>query len=270
MTLYASVELMLIGQFPLSIGVDAYDDIHVIGIPEYPDGVYRHVSREFLRWMAARIKIAAAPESGVPAEALKLRQEFYQRCLGESGLTPSEKPLRSDYGRPTEDSAFTFRGSFCVWENTEVDVAEFMAAMESRKSKSSESAESDESPEFHESSEADEITPELPKLTDLPISPVSDLPDFTPRPPPFVLCRGPGLKTRYFRGDSIEFGYSEWYGGSGCNIWHSIRPEWLLPAGVAGSDRGFWHSPHGESAGGAVLAVSEAISDLLADDEPLF
>lgn len=215
MLLYASVDLMLIAELPLTLNIDAYCDVNLIDIPEYPDGVYRYISRDFLRWMKARLDLAAKPDSGVPPEALALRQTFFQDCCRQSGLLPSEKPLRSDYTRPSENSAFCFRGNFCIWDNT---------STESDKKR-------DE--EFREYSRS---------------ASVSDRPgvnDFIPGPPhAYLLCRSksnPAMPVRFFSKNHIAVEYDQFHVHGG--EWHPIRSEWKLPQGISGSDDGMWNPP---------------------------
>src|SRR5690348_2146927 len=120
--IYASVDLMLVARIhELTNICNSFHDINLIDIPEYPNGIYRLLTPEYLRWINARIQIASRPDSGVPPESLQLRQEFFKQCCEASGLSPSEKALQSTYGRPTEATAFTFRGSFDLWRATELE-----------------------------------------------------------------------------------------------------------------------------------------------------
>jgi hypothetical protein len=190
---YASVELMLVARIhELTAICISFPDIHLIDIPEYPNGIYRLLTPDYLRWIRARIELAKRPESGVSPESLQLRQEFFVRCCEASGLSPSEKALPSSYSRPTEASSFTFRGSLDIWEATKPENPDSFPDNVSG---------SDSGPQW-------------------------ELPDFTPKTPSvYLLCRRINQPPSYYRMDAI--------------------PD-------------------------LTAATVTAISDLLADDEPLF
>ena len=262
-SLYASIDLLLIADLPLSIGIDAYLDVNLIDIPGYQNGVYRHINRDYLRWMRARIELAAKPDSGVPPEALALRQSFFQDCCRQSGLLPSDKPLRSDYTRPSESTAFRFKGNFCMWDNCRAEIQqpekdfgaieEFALQMGSKpsdgKKRQKRRGEDDETGEDFESTEdLGDVVDTGKFLGDLGNSAdiASGVVDFTPRPPhAYLLCRNiqyPDLyPTRFFAANRIDANYKEFHTHVG--EWHKIRNEWKLPDGEKGSDQGIWQVP---------------------------
>ncbi len=216
---YASIQDLSIHFLPLTLGIDAYHDVYIEDVPNIstdginrsvPNGVYRLISRTFLRWLDVRLKMAAAAGSGVSPEAQAVSLEFFNRCCEVSGLTPSEKTLPSGYTRPARSSCFEFRHSFCTWQNTTPQNALIGV---------------DSVPMHILSSSGvteDEILPGCPTI--------------------YPICRGPGIETKHYRFDQIPHGAVEYmqFGGG----WLPIMPHWTLAKDIKSKGAvGIWCAP---------------------------
>ena len=206
---YASINDLSIYHLPLQLGIDAYHDVYVEDIKSTcPDGVYRLISRTFLRWLDVRLKMASAAGSGVAPEALEASRQFFSKCCEISGLTPTEKTLPSGYSRPTRSSSFEFRRSFCIWDNTTPQP--FLIDPQNMPSTTVSSH-----------SEHD-VLPGCPRI--------------------YPVCRGAGIETQHYRFDQIPHQAQEYMmvGGS----WLPIPDHWKLAPNVASRGAvGIWCAP---------------------------
>lgn len=236
---YASIQDLSIHFLPLTLGINAYHDVYIEDIENIstdginrsvPNGVYRLISRTFLRWLDVRIKMAAAAGSGVSPEAQAASLEFFNRCCEVSGLAPSEKTLPSGYTRPSRSSAFEFKGSFCVWQNTTPNNALIGT---------------DSIPMHVLSSSGvseDEILPGCPTI--------------------YPICRGPGIETKHYRFDQIPHQATEYmqFGGG----WLPIMPHWTLAKDVKSKGAvGIWCAPEYEADPSISLPAKNPLDDLL-------